>query len=495
MSELGGQGNREEGTESAHRAADLGPRIVQGGLWVIGSQGIAAGGSALGMLVLAAFLDPREFGLVAIATLTVNAATSGLAVGLRQLTQTFDMSRELERTAISFALAAGLMSLGAVLFAAPFIARLLGDPEATSFIRALSFVILARRVTEVRGGILERDLRFDVNARAQIAATVCGLVVGTVLGLMRAGAWALVGMLLTMEIITAVALMSYPHGERMPGFDRPSFRRIRRFGREMAANSVAVFAFTNFDDAVVARLAGTSPLGAYSFMFNVANAPTYMMTRAASRVLLPLLRHLRGDQEKISQVYLRTIRILAFSSGIVMFWLLVHGPAALNVLFQGRWSSGYGALRILSVYGLIRSVAAISGSVFLSVGRPELVRRITQWQTVLMFAVIIPAVHLGGISGAALSVTIPLVIGGAYALGLSGQIVGAPRRRILVAVTKGWVVAAIINLTGAIAWLLTGFSALLVSIMWMLLFGLWYSMIEFPAELALLRRALPRRSS
>lgn len=426
--------------------AQLGARAVGGGLWALGAQGTSAAATLIGVALFAALLEPRDFGLVAIATVTLEAATSGLSFGIGQIVQAIGADEDVDRTALSLALVVGAATGLALWFAAPWLSSFLSTESATPFVRALAPIILVRRWSEARRGMLDRDLRFRYTSVAQGVGAVSGLVIGVAVALTGGGAWALIAQLVVSEFVFATLLSTGGSGTRLPGYDAGAVRKIWTFAKEFIGNAVVVFAYNNLDDAAVARIAGAANLGFYSVAYRIANGPTYLFSRTAGRILLPAFVRLRNTGRQWGDPYLGAVAVLSGVTGPIMFGLLIHGPAILETAYGGRWSASYLPLRVLALYGLFRAVGATTGTVFIADGDPGLVRRIAQWQTLGMLVAIVPAVSFWGIAGAAVAVTAPLMVASVYALLRTADVVGVRPAQLFLRIGTLWSVSALCNL-------------------------------------------------
>lgn len=440
----------------------LGPRVARGGAWLAGAQAISGLLTFGALMFLAGILTPEDFGIVTIGMLIASATTVGLSFGIAELIQTADP--HLERSVLGFALVVGALSTLLVLLAAPFVARLLGDANATPFIVALSPIVLMRRWSEARIGVMERRLAFRPVALAKLSGALVGSASGVVAALAGAGAWAMVGQFLLTEAITFAIVALYPMMPRSPIFSLRELKIVSRSGREFLGNSLVVFAYNNLDDAGVSRWIGTPALGLYNFAYRIANIPVELFTRVVSRALLPAFRELEERGRHWREPYVRSLKLLSWASSLVSFGILLHGPTLLNAVYGDRWTASYTALRILAVYGVFRAVAATSGTLFIASRRPSLVRKIAQWQTLTMLLILVPALEFWGIAGAAIAVTAPLVVAACYALVRASRFINVPISSVVRVVGGSWAGTLVANLVGIpVRSIISGWAGLLVA--------------------------------
>lgn len=433
----------------------VGRRTTRGGIALVLGQAASRLAATVGVLVLAGILTPSDFGIVAIAAFCIAAVNSMFALGVGSAMLVLPQSDDLDRTSLTVATTVGVACCLIVLVAAPGLADLLGDDRATPYLRALAPVLVLTRWTEVRRAMLERQLRFAQVTTIEVGAAVSGVVMAVLSARAGAGAWALIHQELVYQGLMALALTFHRAGSNVLGLSAHEVRRLWGYGRHLLLNSVLLFAYSNLDNAAVARVLGTTRVGLYTFAFSVTNAPVYLLTHAVNRAMLPAYAALRQAGRDWDDAYLRMLRVVCWMTGTVMFGILVHGPRVLNELYGARWASSYGALRVLAVYGLARSVGATTGPVFMASGQPWLISRIAMWQTLAMLLALVPALMTFGIEGGAVAVTVPLVVGTFYALERSGRILGRARGSISMAVGRIWFAGVLVNfvalpVTGAV---------------------------------------------
>jgi O-antigen/teichoic acid export membrane protein len=204
---------------------------------------------------------------------------------------------------------------------------------------------------------------------------------------------------------------------------------------------------------------------------------------------VPTYSELRTRGDSIAPTYTRILRALAWTVGAPMFALLLYGTEALGLVYDDRWEGAYGAFRVLCLYGLVRSIGATSGAVFLAVGRPQLVRQIAQWQTLAMLALLVPFLHWWGITGVAWAVTVPLVVAAAYAVVRATELAGGHPLAACRSVAGIWAATLAATAAGLPALvLLDGWASLAVALAVAVAANLAFGRVALRSELTALWR-------
>jgi O-antigen/teichoic acid export membrane protein len=96
----------------------------------------------------------------------------------------------------------------------------------------------------------------------------------------------------------------------------------------------------------------------------------------------------------------RYISYLAFPAAL---GLAVIAALAVEVVYGSKWAPAIPLIRILSVYGLFRSVGGMAGPLLSSMGDPGVTVRLTLFRLVLLAALVLPLGTYLGAAGVALS--------------------------------------------------------------------------------------------
>jgi len=141
--------------------ARLDSRIMRGSAWVAVSYGGRNVVSLLTTLALVRLLEPRAFGLVALAwtvlMVTDQVQNAGAAAAL--VYRRTDVERA-AASAFLFVLCSGAVLFGVALLLAPLFASLFHTPELTSVLRVMALLLITRAFGTIPLALLERNIDF-----------------------------------------------------------------------------------------------------------------------------------------------------------------------------------------------------------------------------------------------------------------------------------------------------------------------------------------------
>ena len=172
--------------EDDHREIDH--NVLRGSAWTAAGYGTRQLLAFSSVLVLARLIDPKAFGLIALATPFFLALQylqeSGLSAAL------VHRRTDVERAAATLVVATpmiGCFFYVVMFFAAPPIAHAFHAPELTLVLRIVGIMAVLRSLGIAPGALLERTMNFRARAQVDIAAATTQVAVAIPLAVLGAG--------------------------------------------------------------------------------------------------------------------------------------------------------------------------------------------------------------------------------------------------------------------------------------------------------------------
>jgi PST family polysaccharide transporter/lipopolysaccharide exporter len=148
-------------------------------------------------------------------------------------------------------------------------------------------------------------------------------------------------------------------------------------------------------------LIDSTALAFYQNAYRLSNAPATEITQVISSVMFPAYSTLQGNLSSVRSAYFRTLQITSFVAFPAALGIAAVAPVFVQSFMGTEWMPMVGALQILAVYGMARSIGKTTGPVFNALGRPDYVTKLGLIRLILVGVLIIPAVQEFGIEGAA----------------------------------------------------------------------------------------------
>lgn len=371
----------------------------------IRSWGNQAGGLVI-FFVLARLLEPKDFGLVGLATVFQAFVQVFLDQGFTAaLIQRQTIEEEHLNTAFWTNISIGAL-LSLIGFAsADFIAVGFKQVELIPILRAFSILFLINSFTGVQEALLTREFAFRALATRSLIGTFSGGVVGISMAFMGFGIWSIVFQRLVREIAIALVLWKASQWRPKLSFSKTHFSELFRFGINILGLNLLNFINTRSDDFLIGYFLGPIELGYYTVAYRILRIMIELLIQTGSDVLLPTFSKLQKTPEKLREAYYTATRLTSVIAFPMFLGLAILSPEVVTVLFGEKWLPSAPVMTILSFAGLLTSVSYFSSPVFLAMGKPDWKLKINLLSSIsnlILFALVVRS----GILAVALAFTV-----------------------------------------------------------------------------------------
>ena len=151
-----------------------------------------------GYIVLARFLTPMEFGLMAIIAIFTSIAGAVIDLGFdAAIIQHPETVESRNHTAFWTNVMIGAVTAGGMFLSASLVSEFFGSNELQSVVKVSSVVLLLNAIANVPLSILKKHRKFGLVAKVELSASIGGLSLGIVLAISGFGVWSLVAVIVT----------------------------------------------------------------------------------------------------------------------------------------------------------------------------------------------------------------------------------------------------------------------------------------------------------
>lgn len=380
-------------------------RAVRSGSFALVEEGLGRLIWIVRGLVIARLVAPAELGRFALVLALTSAFELMTSPGLVDaLIQTDRADQRTQRTVWSVMVVRGLGLGLAVAVAAPMMAALVGHDDLVPLLRLMGIALFVQSCASLGPILAQRRIDYRQLATLRIFSLMAttALMIGFAATTRDAE-----GLILASVLgATVTTGASYLIRGFRPGLalDRGRLRELFRFARWRFASSVAWYVSTAADDIVLGRWASTAAVGFYRVAFQVGYLPSTSIASALAKVAFPIFSEVSRERSGATLVdgYLRYVRLVVGVAAMLGALVAALAAPLIEALLGPRWLPAVAPLIVLSAAGVLRSLAATGGALFLGVGRPGLDARM-QW---VRAGVLVPALALVlpfGVLGAAVA--------------------------------------------------------------------------------------------
>lgn len=369
--------------------------------WSAVAQIFRIGSQLLTTVILARLLPAADFGLIAMAMVVTGFIALFRDLGMSAaVIQRASPSQALLSSACWMNLAIGLVLMLAFALLAPGISALLAEPRLVPVLQALLVALPITALGTIPLALLEKSSRFRTIALIESASAVIGLAGAVAAAWQGFGVFSLVLQALLATLASTAGYWATCRWRPALVWDRSAVSSLMAYGGNLVGFNLFNYFIRNIDNLLVGRYLGATDLGYYSMAYRLMLWPLQNISSVVGRALFPLFSRLQADQNQLSIVYTQATTAVVFVTAPLMFGFFALRDPLVSVALGSEWQPVSDVLAWLIPVGLLQSIGATVGSLYLATGRTDVMFK---WG-VLAGLMIVPAFVLGlqwGITGVA----------------------------------------------------------------------------------------------
>lgn len=404
-------------------------RTLRAGLWV-GVSSVALNILSLSRsVVLARLLTPEIFGLWAICMTFIRAITvfseTGFASALIHRQESAESARD---TAFVLLIIRGVILCILAIAAAPLFSDFYDLPILQPIVSVLALTFLISGFHNINTIFYQKELKFRRLIYLEQAVGVASFAFVVIAAYLYRSPWALVAThLFTAAITVILSYLMIPDRPRF-AFNKARAWELFQYGKFISGAAIVIFITVEIDNVVIGKVVGMEALGIYFLAYMLANLPATHLSKVISNIMLPAYSKLQSDLPTLRTAYGRTLSFVGMLAIPSAFGLGVLAPQILGVIYGDRWLPAVDALRILAIFGCLRALGATSGYLYNAIGKPNIGFYTNLAKLIVIAILIYPLTNAYGIVGAAIAVTLPMVLAVIGEFFLLSRIIGLDLR-------------------------------------------------------------------
>jgi len=374
----------------------LAKKTTTGILWKFTEQLSKRGIGIVVTLLLARFLVPADFGLVAMMAVFIAIAGNLMDSGFQQaLIRKQGASQVDFSTAFYTNLALGGLAYLLLFIAAPFIASFYEETRLIDLIRVAGIAILINSFQVVQNAILNRALNFRDQMKATVPASIISGITAVVLAYIGWGVWALIAQMLILAFLVTAFLWSMKLWRPTLTFSRKSLNDMFGFGSKLFLSGVLDTVFKNIYVVVIAKLFSTTVAGHYFFAEKIKTLVINQLVISISTVTYPALATMQDDNMRLKAGYRKIIQITTFLLFPAMALMAALAEPLFQVLLSNQWLPAVPYLQLMCIAGLLYPLHVINLDILRVKGRSDLLLYLEIVKKVSIMLILFVSVRYG----------------------------------------------------------------------------------------------------
>ena len=319
-------------------------------------------------LVLVRLLQPADFGLVAIATVTYSVLDTLSDLSFEAaLIRMAKPERVHYDTAWTIGLARGVLVMTGLLASAPLVAHFMRDDRLISLFSVLAAVALCQSFQNVGIVDFQRDLRFSRVFWFRLMGKLAGTVVTLVLAIGTQSYWALVIGAAVGKLVSVP--LSYGMHAFRPRISLAGWRDLVGFSKWLMAGNFLQAIDSYATVFIVGRLGGPAQLGLFQVAAEIAALPASEIAAPMRPPLYASYVRLATDAAALRAQFLTALGItLALIMPASVGICLMAEPITLLVL-GAKWAGAVPLIKLFALVFLLDAIGHSTFEVFMAIGQ------------------------------------------------------------------------------------------------------------------------------
>jgi len=429
-------------------------------------------------ILLMRLLSPDDFGKFAMVFIIIRFLKIFSDLGLSAaIIQRQDLDDLYLSTAFWFQLMTALIVSTSLLFFGNLFNAFYGEEilDQISFWFGIDFFIGTLSI--IPFALLQKKLNFKALFKINLTAVSVSSVVGIFMALNGMSIFSLVAKMLTWTTVNSIGAFWLIKWRPIFSFSSQSLSTLLKFGLPATGNRILSYLVRNSDDFFIGRVIGASALGLYNRAYMLMMLPMGNITSVISNVLFPSWSRMQDDISEIKRLYIKISGIIAFVSFPLMTLLSFLAEPTVLLLFGEQWVKMSTVLSILCLIGMLQSVGALIGLIYIVFDKNALLLKINLIISGAMILVIIGSIYLfRSIEITALSYAITSLLAAFPSFHYAGKIINATFIELIQPLIFPLIISIFIS---AIGWVMYNLIPTDINFIKLLLSGIFSLIIYF----------------
>ena len=393
-------------------------KTVKGILWSSLERFSVQGIQFVVMIIMARMLTPNDYGLVGMLAVFIAVSQSLVDSGFSQaLIRKQDRTETDNSTVFYFNIIVGFILYGLLFALAPFIADFYNEPQLTAITRVIGLSVLFNSLVVVQRALLTIKIDFKTQAKAALTAAIISGVLGIWMAASGYGVWSIVVQQLANLGINTLLLWILSHWRPSLTYSWKSFHELFGFGSKLMVSGLIDTIYRNIYLIVIGRVFSAADLGYYTRAHQFTDFPSSNVSGIIQRVTYPILCSIQNEDERLSDVYRRFLRLSAFIVFPLMMGLAAVAEPLVLALLKEQWLFAATLISIICFSMMWYPIHSINLNLLQVKGRSDLFLKLEIYKKIVGIVILCITIPMGLIAmcvGSFFSSMIALVINTYY---------------------------------------------------------------------------------
>lgn len=370
-------------------------QAVSGIKWTTVSTITLALSALLKISVLARFLEPADFGLMALITFVLGFMDLFMDMGITSaILHKQNITKQEYASLYWLNIGFSILLFALIVVLSPAIASFYNQFELNTLIPLSGIVIIFSAIGRQYKTIFQKDLKFKLMAIVDISSIAVSLVVAVILAIYGFGVYALVySAIVQYGINNAVYFILGIKGTPVVfHYKYEDTKPFLKIGVYQVGGQIINYFNRDLDVLIIGKFFGADILGGYSLAKQLVKRPQNIINPIINRVAISILPRYQTNNALLLDYFNKLIKNLSIINGFVYGTIAIAAPFFVTLLYGEGYKNITVLVQLFTVIMYFRSVSSLVGVLSITKGRTDL-----EFYWNVLIAILMPLVMFIGI--------------------------------------------------------------------------------------------------
>lgn len=332
-------------------------------LWSFLEQFLRKGTGVITTLVLAWFLTPNDYGLVAIMSVFVTFIYALIQGGFNTaIIKKTEISDNELNTVFKINIILSLLTYTLIFIFAPNISNYYQSPELGDLLKFAAISLIFHAMSFVPNAMLQKNLQFKKLMLTSLPAAIISALVAMVLAYFEYGAWAIAWQTVVFALLNALFLIRLQIWQPKLTFEfniKQLYPLISFSGYVFGGGMIREAAYKSYI-LIIGKVFSLNVAGWYFFAEKIKELIFQQLISSVQQVTFPALSQVQNDPERLKQGYRKVLLLSTFIVFPILIGITSTSELIFKIILPEKWLPSVIYLQLMLLISLTGPILRLS---------------------------------------------------------------------------------------------------------------------------------------
>lgn len=326
----------------------------------------------LQLAILARFLDPSDFGLMAILMVIIGFSQAFMDMGVSSaIIQRQNITHSQLSSLYWLNIFSGVVLAFIIIAISPILSNIYNEPKIKELLVLLSSIFIIVAIGNQYRILCQKKLQFNVMAKIDIISGIISFLVAIYLAYNNWGIHTLIFTMLSQALVSSILFLyiglKYHH---IPSFTykQHELKGFYSFGLFQMGERSVNYISANIDKMLIGKMIGLQFTGFYNMAWQLVIFPLSKINPIVNKVAFPIYAKIQNDKEALNEYYNLSVKALSLITIPILAFLAFFSIDIVVIMFGEGWIQTATLVTILAFVGILKALGNPGGALILALG-------------------------------------------------------------------------------------------------------------------------------